>query len=128
MNEKEFKLLSQKWDAFLRLGQALIKFGTLAFVVWHGRLMLEALAGRQTLAKFGLSLMADLSANTAFSHIVMGIFGASGAGYGIRQRGLRRKDIKRLGNRVVELEKKLDTKRSSSGLTIDGRSRPEDEP
>jgi len=89
---------------------------------------MEAFAGKTTLASFGVYLFADLKANTVFSHVVMGILGLGGAGYGLRERSLKRKEIKRLGNRVVEVEKRLDPNRTSSGLTIDGRSRPEDEP
>jgi len=89
---------------------------------------MEAFAGKTTLANFGVSLIADLKANTVFSHLVMGVLGLGGAGYGLRERAQKRKEIKRLGNRVVDLEKRLDPNRTSSGLTIDGRSRPEDEP
>ena len=89
---------------------------------------MEAFAGKTTLANLGISLIADLKANTVFSHIVMGILGLGGASYGLRERAQKRKEIKRLGNSLVDLEKRLDPNRPSSGLTIDGRSRPEDEP
>jgi len=128
MKELEYKLQSQKWDTGLRLGLALIKYGTLCVCFWRLAPAMEAFAGKTTLANFGVSLIADLKANTVFSHIVMGILGLGGAGYGLRERAQKRKEIKRLGNRVVEVEKRLDPNRSSSGLTIDGRSRPEDEP
>jgi hypothetical protein len=128
MKELEYKLQSRKWDTGLRLGLALIKYGTLCFCVWLLAPVMVAFAGKTTLASFGFSLLADLKANTVFSHLVMGILGLGGAGYGLRERRQKRKEIKRLGNRVVQLEKRLDPNRSSSGLTIDGRSRPEDEP
>jgi hypothetical protein len=128
MKEREFKLRSQKWDTLLRLGQYLIKYGALVICVWRLSVALEAFAGRQSLAEILIFLKTDFEANPAVSHAVMGILGLTGAGYGVRQRSLRQKDIKRLGNRVVELEKRLDPDRSSSRLTLDGRSRPEDEP
>jgi hypothetical protein len=128
MKELEYKLQSQKLDARLRLGLALIKYATLSFCAWMLVPAMEAFAGKTTLASFGVYLFADLKANTVFSHVVMGILGLGGAGYGLRERSLKRKEIKRLGNRVVEVEKRLDPNRTSSGLTIDGRSRPEDEP
>ncbi|MGA2167020.1 MAG: hypothetical protein ABSG62_02335 [Terracidiphilus sp.] len=128
MNELEYKLQSQKWDTGLRLGQVLIKYTALCFCVWMLVPAMEAFAGKTTLANFGVSLIADLKANTVFSHLVMGVLGLGGAGYGLRERAQKRKEIKRLGNRVVDLEKRLDPNRTSSGLTIDGRSRPEDEP
>jgi hypothetical protein len=128
MDELEFKLRTQKWDLILRVALSLIKFGTIAAIAWQFRLGVEAVAGRETVANFALALVADLKANSVISHLVLGLVGATGAGYGLRQRNLRRKDIQRLGNRVVELEKRMDSRRSSSSLTVDGRSRPEDEP
>src|SRR5271157_5866004 len=126
MKELEYKLQSQKLDAKLRFGLALIQYGTACFIIWRLGLAVEYLAGKATLADFGVFLYADLKANTVFSHIIMGILGLGGVSYGLRERALKRKEIKRLGNRVVEVEKRLDPNRSSSSLTIDGRSRPED--
>ncbi len=128
MKELEYKLQIHKWDTASRLLLALIKSAALCFCVWKLAPTMEAFAGKTTLANFGVSLIADLKANTVFSHAVMGILGLGGAGYGLRERAQKRKEIKRLGNRVVELETRLDPSRSSSGLTLDGRSRPEDEP
>jgi hypothetical protein len=128
MKELEYKLQVRKWDIVSRLGQALIKYGTLCWCIWRLSLTLEAFAGKTTLAGLGVFLLADLKANTVLSHAVMAIFGLGGAGYGLRERSQKRKEIKRLGNRVVELEKRLNPSRTSSGLTLDGRSRPEDEP
>jgi len=128
MEELEYKLRIRKWDTLLRLGQPLVKYGALCFCVWVLGRAIESLAGRSTLASFGVYLTADLKANKIFSHVVMGLFGASGIGYGLRERSQKRKAIKTLGNRVVSLERKLDSNRTSSGLTLDGRSRPEDEP
>jgi len=126
MKELEYKLESQKWDTGLRLGLAVIKWGAACFIAWRLGLAFEALAGKATLASFGISLIADLKANKLFSHIVTGIFGLSGMGYGLRERSIKRREIRRLGNRVVNLEKRLDPNRTSSGLTLDGTSRPED--
>jgi len=124
----EYKLQSQKWDMGLRLGLALIKYGFLYLCIWRLAPAMEAFAGKTTLANFGVFLYADLKANTVFSHVVMGILGLGGASYGLRERSQKRKEIRRLGNRVVEIEKRWDPNRTSSGLTVDGRSRPEDEP
>lgn len=128
MKDLEYKLQFKKWDTGLRLGLAVIKYGAFCFIVWRLGIAIESLAGKSTLADFGVFLYADLKANTVFSHLVMGILGIGGAGYGLRERAQKRREIKRLGNRVVDLEKLLDPNRTSSGLTIDGRSRPEDEP
>ena len=128
MKELEFKLKSQRVDAWLRIGLSLIKYASLSFIVWRLGIAVEALAGKATLADFGVFLLTDLRVNKVFSHAVMGLVGVSGATYGVRERSSKRKEIKRLGNRVVELEKRLDPERTSSGLKRDGTSRPEDEP
>jgi hypothetical protein len=128
MKELEYKLQVHKWDALSRLLQVLFKYATVCFCVWKLAPAMEAFAGKTTLANLGVSLAADLKANTIFSHLVMGLVGLTGAGYGLRERAQKRKEIKRLGNRVVDLERFLDPNRTSSGLTTDGRSRPEDEP
>lgn len=127
MKELEYKLQSQKWDVGLRIGLALIKWSAISVIVWRLGVAAEAFAGKSTLADFGVQLVADLKANKFFSHIVTGCFGLGGLGYGIRERALRRRDIRRLGNRVVDSEKRLDPNRTSSGLTADGNTRPEDE-
>jgi hypothetical protein len=57
MKELEYKLQSQKWDYVFRLGQSLIKCGTVCFICWRLGLAIEALAGRQTLANFGILLI-----------------------------------------------------------------------
>lgn len=128
MKELEYKLKSQKLETLSRLLHSIVKYGALCFVVWRLGLTVEVLAGKSTLANFGIYLFADLKANKVFSHLVMGLVGLTGAGYGIRERSQKRSQIHTLGNRVVELEKRIDPKRTSSGLTLDGRSRPEDEP
>jgi hypothetical protein len=127
MKELDYKLQVQRWDTGLRLGLATIKYGALCFIVWRLGIAIGALAGKATLTDFAFFLVADLKVNKIVSHLITGIAGLGGVGYGLRERSQKRKEIKRLGNRVVDLEKQLDPNRTSSGLTVDGRSRPEDE-
>jgi hypothetical protein len=128
MKELEYKLRVQKCDAGLRLGLAAIKWVSICVIAWRLGLAVEALAGKATLADFSVFLIADLKANKVFSHIIMAALGLGGITYGARERRLRRKAIKQSGGRIAGLEKRLDPNRTSSGLMIDGRSRPEDEP
>jgi len=128
LNDQEFKLVTQRWDIVLRLGLSAFKYGTIAFLGWRLSVVMIAYAGKDTFAGMALNVVADLKANTVFSHLVMGIFGLSGAAYGIRERSIKRREVRLLGSRVVQLEKRLDAKRSSSGLVDNGTSRPEDEP
>jgi hypothetical protein len=128
MNENEYRLRAQKVDAILRIGLAATKWGALCVIVWRLGLAVEVLAGKSTLANFGLFLIGDLKANNVVSHLIMAMFGAGGVTYGLRERSQKRKEVKRLGSRVVDLERRFDPKRSSSGIKADGSSRPEDEP
>jgi p-aminobenzoyl-glutamate transporter AbgT len=126
MNEREYRLKSEKLSLVKDLGGKIIKWSAICFIAWRASLVVEALAGKQTLAEFGVFLLADLKANKVISHAVSVIFGASGIAYGYRSRKLRQKDIQRLGTRVVDLEQKIDPERSSSGLTNKGTNRSED--
>lgn len=126
MDELDYRLNSQRLSLIKDLGGRLIKWSAICFIAWRASVALEALAGKRTLAELGLFLLADLKANSAFSHLVSILFGGSGIVYGYRERKLRRRDIRRLGSRVVELEKVIDPGRSSSGLTAEGTNRSED--
>jgi len=128
MKELEYKLRAQKCDAWLRIALAFIKWSSICIIVWCVKGSLESLAGKSTLANFGIFLIGDLKANKVISHIITGLFGLGGIGFGMRERQLKRQAIKQSSNRIVELEKRWDRNRTSSGLRIDGRSRPEDEP
>jgi hypothetical protein len=128
MNELEYRLRAQKYDAWLRIGQVFIKWIVIGFIAWCVEGSIQSLAGKSTLADFSVYLIGDLKANKVISHIITGLFGLCGIGFGMRERRLKRQAIKQSSNRIVELEKRWDPNRTSSGLRIDGRSRPEDEP
>jgi hypothetical protein len=128
MNELEYKLRVVRCDAALRIGLTFIKWASIAIIVWQLRLAIDSLAGKSTLANFGVFLVADLKANKVFSHIIMALLALGGVSFGVREKRLKRKVIKQSGDRIASLERRLDPKRTSSGLMIDGRSRPEDEP
>lgn len=121
-NDQKFKLLTQVTEA------AVTAFRTVVIVVgavilgFYAREVLIAFAGHQTGANVSLSLIAKLEADRWFAYLV----GATGAGYGYVQRGLRQRTIKRLTERTSELETRIDKRRSSSGLTPKGRTRRED--
>jgi hypothetical protein len=83
---------------------------------------LIAFAGRDTAATFSLSVITKLQADRWFAYL----FGAGGVGYGLVERRLRRRNIKRLTKHTEELEKRIDPERTSSGLTPEGKTRPED--
>ena len=94
----------------------------LAFMSWCAYLSIDALAGRSTSASFNMGLFGTVEVSVALSWTVALI----GTAYGIQQRKLRRDTVERLQTRNIELEKKIDQKRSSSKLTARGDTRPED--
>lgn len=107
-------------DANIRL---LIKYGFLAVVAFFAYGAIAVLAGKQTFAQIGIKLLGDIKIANSIGYVV----GGSGIIYGRRQKKLKEDVIQKLAPRIKELETKIDPKRSSSGLTERGRTRPEDE-
>jgi hypothetical protein len=106
-------------DTTIRL---LIPWGSLVLIAFWVHSDVIALAGKQTLANIGLSFVGDIRVSDAVAYI----FGALGAGYGIAERNLRRKNISRLAVENSALEAMKDPGRTSSNLTKRGTPRPED--
>lgn len=107
-------------DANLRL---FIRYGFLAVVAVCVYLSIAVLAGKYTFADIGVRFLGDIRIANSFGYAVGGV----GAVYGRRQKKLREDTIQKLSPRIKELETALDARRSSSGLTERGRTRPEDE-
>ena len=74
------------------------------------------------MSQIGLSFIGDVKVPDAVAYI----FGGSGVAYGFSERRLRYKKTERLAAHAIELEKVIDSKRQSSGLTPKGTTRPED--
>jgi len=89
--------------------------------------MVGDLAGKETLASIGLSLLADVKTSKGAATLICALFGASGSMYGLRQRKLRRDDIQSRSGQISKLEQAFDKKRASSGLTRRGTTRKEDQ-
>jgi hypothetical protein len=92
-------------------------------------LSISALAGKETLANIGIlgSINIGLLGKLPVSDLVQSILTVGSILYGIGQRQLRHRTIKRLANERNDLERLIDRHRSSSGLTETGRTNPEDE-
>lgn len=99
-----------------------IRWGGAALIVKFGADAVMALAGHTTLADIAIKVFGGLKINTA----VAWVLGAGGVVYGRREKTLRLKINDRLGNRVKELEQKIDRRRTSSQLTKSGRTPPND--
>lgn len=126
MTKYEYELSRQRWETLDKAVGNSLKWGPIVGISYFGYLSIVALAGHSTFAQFGLWIATDLKANTVFSHIATSVFGAGGVTYGYRQRHLRQKNIERMSAQLTEYEQIIDPKRSSSGLTKKGRTRPED--
>lgn len=64
--------------------------------------------------------------NIKFSQVAAWVFGCGGVIYGRTQHRLRKNTVKFFQGRIRDLETGIDPDRSSSELTIDGDTRPED--
>jgi hypothetical protein len=106
-------------DNFLRQG---LKWGSLAFIAYIGRDTIASLAGQYTFADIGISFLGKLSITQSIQYGLIG----SLSFWGVQERRLRRSTIARLAPRIEELEKLIDSKRTSSKLTLVGTTRPED--
>jgi hypothetical protein len=85
-------------------------------------LSIRSLSGHYTFADIGIKVLGDFKLSEAFGYL----FGVGGAGYGLRERKLRRQTTERFAARNFSLEKQIDPNRSSSRLTTRGTTNPED--
>jgi hypothetical protein len=102
---------------------SVLKWGTIAFVAWCAKVSMVSLGGKQTDANFAIKFLADIRFHEAVAYTV----GIGGAVYGYRQKRLRQRKIAELGPRVTKVEKNIDPKRTSSGLTAEGKTKEGDE-
>lgn len=82
------------------------------------------LAGRNTQAHFGASLLADIRPTEIISYV----FGLAGWIFGLNAQRLRRNVTERLAGRIADSERQRDPNRTSSGLTTRGKTPPENTP
>lgn len=114
----------RKIDQIFDTIRTLIKYGVLLGCVYIVRGMVHDLAGRYTFADIGIKFLGDFKISETFSYI----FGGGGILYGQRQRKLRKDKVQELSLKKEQLEKIIDTQRSSSRLTSRGNTSPEDVP
>lgn len=92
---------------------AFIKYAALFGIVYCIYLSVDSLAGKVTLAQFIVEVFGNITINKWLAYAI----GAGGTGYGLIERRLRQKNIKRLTERNKELESRINRKRKSSDLT-----------
>jgi hypothetical protein len=105
-------------DMIGRIASAAIKWGALCFIARQLMLSITALAGQATF----VSVFAKIAANVSFNQWAAYVLGGGGLSYGWAQRRLRKRKVAELGDRIKVLETKIDSKRSTSGLSSEGKT------
>lgn len=121
--ELAYKLRFKKIDATVTICKAFAKYACIFGSVYFIYRSVAVLAGKQTFASVGLSVLG----NVKVSEGIYIVLTAGSIIYGVGQRQLRRRNIERLTKHSIALEKQLDPKRTTSGLTKRGTTRPEDQ-
>lgn len=113
----------KKWEAILSLGRPAITWIGACVLGYFALGAIQALAGVETSADIAIQVLANIDISVYIA------WGGSLAFFllMLRERRLRKKLIKRYHPEQVEAELKIDENRSSSGLTHDGETNPEDE-
>lgn len=111
--ESETTKFVQGSNVLGKLVTSAMKYGFLGYMVFCLKESFVAFAGHQTTANIGITLLADLKLPQWFGYV----FGGSGIGYGLGERYVRRKSIKRLSSRNNELERMINQDKASSMLT-----------
>jgi hypothetical protein len=114
--------VSKTTEQIASVANNLIKWVGVVAVFYFLSRGIDSIAGQNTIANIAISLVSDLKINQYLAYAL----GLGGAGYGVAQRNLRRKTVKRLQGNIVSMEKTIDPGRSSSKLTPEGCTRPED--
>ena len=115
---------SYRTETFVSLGLQLIKWTGLVVISYFAYRSVAALAGRRTAADIGIDLLGSIRISEGLAWVL----GGGGTAYGLYQRKLKRDTIERLQSRIQQQELAADPRRSTSGLTARGTTRPEDEP
>lgn len=122
--ETENRILRRGHSAtgFVSVINNFIKFGALVLIVRYIYLSIGALAGKETFANILIGFFANLTVSQTLAYI----FGAGGVLYASGERVLRKRTVRRLQGRIIELEAAKDPHRSSSNLTPLGETHPRD--
>lgn len=121
-DDRRFRLISQAINGLIGIAGTIVVAGCVVWVAYYVRDVLVAFAGKHTDASLAFRFLANLQADRWFAYL----FGVFGAGYGIAERRLKRRTIRRLTARTEELELRLDPNRTSSGLTPQGTTQEAD--
>lgn len=120
--QDEYRLKFKLLDVVDSSIKVACKWGGICLCAYFAYKSVSALAGRTTIASIIVRVLGQLR----LPEILGSGVGLVGVVYGLGQRSLRRRNIRRLAKAKQELETRLDPDRTSSGLTPLGTTRPED--
>jgi len=102
----------------------LIKYGSFVAISYILYLCIESLSGKTTDANLIMNIIGDVKINKWLYLL----FGGGSIIYGISERNLRRKTIKRMNTRLDNLERRINPKKQSSHITPEGKTNRGDLP
>ncbi len=112
------KIEHQKVDELFKTVRTLIRTGGWVFAAYYGWQAVGSLAGQNT--NVVLSLLADLKFTITI------VLAGSAAAWAAIERVLRQRKVVEMQDRIIKLEKLIDPKRSTSGLSRRGRTNLKD--
>jgi hypothetical protein len=121
--QAEFILRYKKLDIVADAVHLVVPWGSLVAIFGFMYLMVYRLAGQMTMAQIGISFLGQMKLPSAVAYL----FGGSGFAYGLSERGLRHKKTSGMASYTALLEQQIDPHRTSSHLTAQGTTRPEDD-
>lgn len=121
--EQKLALSFKRTEAVAETVRTAIKWGSLVLIARYGFLATASLAGKQTVADIAMRFLGSLAVSKSIAYIL----GGGGVIYGIGQRQLRRKSIRRITKDKNDAERLIDPGRTSSELTETGTTQPGDE-
>lgn len=122
--ENRFLRQANSIQSFTSIVNNLFKYGALCFFFYMLYKIIYCLSGQTTHADILISIWGHIKTSTLESVSIL--FGGTGIAYGYFERKLRQRTIKRLHSRIIEYEKMIDPKRSSSNLSSQGDTHPRD--
>lgn len=121
--ELDNRLSYKRIDAVIVICREVIKWGAIVLLGRYSYLSIVALAGHDTFADVAIRFLSNIRVSEGVLYLLAG----GSIAYGVGQRQLRRRHIKRNVGSKNELERAIHTGRTSSDLTETGTTRPGDE-
>lgn len=124
--DADYKLSYKRIDAATTIVKTICMYGWPVGCMYFIYKIAFVLSGKTTLASFAMSVAVSILGNDKVMRGIYLVITGGSIAYGVGQRRLRRREIARHTKRPKELETLIDPTRTSSGLTTEGTTRPED--